>query len=195
MSTDNYTGTQTMSKNKTLKQHIINQIIGVEGGYVNDPSDSGGETNWGITIAVARAYGYKGKMIDLPRNIAFKIYSTKYWDINRLDDIAAMSEMIAEELADTGVNMGVRRAGRFLQRSLNALNDRGNVYDDIVVDGLIGNGTIKALEFYIRARKEVGLLVLFRMLNALQGARYVELAERREKDERFIYGWFKHRVG
>jgi len=35
---------------------------------------------------------------------------------------------------------------------------------------------------------------LYKMLNALQGAYYIELAERREKDEDFIYGWFKHRV-
>jgi len=45
-----------------IKQEIINQIIDVEGGYVNDPSGSGGETNFGITEAVARAYGYAGAM-------------------------------------------------------------------------------------------------------------------------------------
>ena len=41
-----------------MKTKIINEIIGVEGGYVNDPSDSGGETNFGITVAVARQFGY-----------------------------------------------------------------------------------------------------------------------------------------
>lgn len=38
-----------------MKDKIINEIIRVEGGYVNDPRDSGGETNFGITVAVARA--------------------------------------------------------------------------------------------------------------------------------------------
>ena len=46
----------------SLKQRVIDQIIKVEGGYVNDPSDSGGETNYGITKHVARKYGYKGSM-------------------------------------------------------------------------------------------------------------------------------------
>jgi hypothetical protein len=32
------------------------------------------------------------------------------------------------------------------------------------------------------------------MLNSLQGSSYVEIAERREKDEKWIYGWFKNRV-
>ena len=50
-----------------LKHKIINQIIEREGGYVDDISDSGGETKYGITEEVARRYGYDGKMIDLPR--------------------------------------------------------------------------------------------------------------------------------
>ena len=37
---------------------ILALIFGGEGGYVNDPNDPGGETNWGCTVAVARANGY-----------------------------------------------------------------------------------------------------------------------------------------
>ena len=43
-----------------MKERIINEIIRVEGGYVNNPSDSGGGTNFGITVAVARQFGYSG---------------------------------------------------------------------------------------------------------------------------------------
>ena len=62
-----------------MKEKIINEIIRVEGGYVNDPRDSGGETNFGITVAVARANGYNGRMDCMPRDVAFDIYSAKYW--------------------------------------------------------------------------------------------------------------------
>lgn len=178
----------------TLKNKIINDIIEIEGGYVNDPNDSGGETNFGITIDVARRYGYNGPMRDLPRALAFTIYSDEYWYKPRLDEIALMSPEIAEELADTGINMGVGRAGKFLQRSLNVLNNRQKYYNDIVVDGAIGNGTIGALRAYLDKRGKRGEKVLYRMLNSLQGAFYVTLAERREKDESFVYGWYENRV-
>ncbi len=114
-----------------LKEKIINEIIRVEGGYSNDSSDSGGETNWGITESVARSFGYTGSMRDMPREVAFDIYSALYWDSVRGNGLAALSEHVCEEVVDTGVNMGVKRAGKFLQRSLNVLNDRGKYYHDI----------------------------------------------------------------
>lgn len=173
------------------KQSVIDAIIKVEGGYVDDPSDSGGETNYGITVAVARASGYSGSMREMPRYVAEGIYAAKYWDSVKADQIAKLSERVAEEVVDTGVNMGVGRAARFLQRSLNVLNQQSKLYADLVVDGGIGPATLTALGGYLGSRDE-GTLV--KMLNCLQGAFYVELAERREKDERFVYGWFKNRV-
>lgn len=166
----------------------------IEGGYVNDPADSGGETNHGITKAVARKYGWHGDMKDLPTEIAFEIYQMKYWRKMRLDEIELISPTIAEELADTGVNMGVTRAGTFLQRSLNVLNDNEKYFPDLKVDGFIGSRTVHAFSAYLSKRGSQGEIVLYRMLNALQGSFYVELAERRKKDERFIFGWFLNRV-
>lgn len=177
-----------------LKKKIINEIIKIEGGYVHDPLDSGGETKFGITKRVARAYGFKGRMRNLTRDYAFMIYSKQYWGKLSLNSIEDMSKKIAAELADTGVNMGTGTAGRFLQRSLNVLNDRQSYYSDLVVDGQVGNKTIEALGSYLFKRGKKGERVLLSMLNALQGAFYVTLAERREKDERFVFGWFLNRV-
>jgi lysozyme family protein len=174
-----------------LKQKIIDQIIFVEGGFVDDPDDSGGATNYGITEAVARAYGFAGDMRDMPRGVAFDIYVARYWDAVRADDLLALSEAVASEVVDTGVNMGTGRASKILQRALNVLNVGGSLYPDLVVDGAIGPMTIQALREYLAERNE---LVLCRALNCLQGAYYIELAERREKDEKFVYGWLKNRV-
>lgn len=176
------------------RNNIIEGILAREGGYVNDPADAGGETNHGITIAVARRYGYEGPMRDLPRELAYEIYVEMYWHSLRLDEIEPFSAAIAEELADTGVNMGTSRAAQFLQRSLNVLNNAGQLYDNLKVDGQLGPITLRALRRYLEHRGADGELVLLRMLNALQGAFYVELAERRETDQRFIFGWFLHRV-
>lgn len=177
-----------------LKTRIINGVIKVEGGYTNNPNDSGGPTKFGITEKVARQYGYQGDMRDLPKQTAFNILAAKYWDPLQLSIVELISKPVAEEMADTGVNQGIDRAARFLQRSLNVLNKRGTLYPDLVVDGKIGQQSVRALGDFLSHRGPEGETVLLRMLNSLQGAFYVALAERREKDETFIYGWFKDRV-
>lgn len=178
----------------SYKKQFIDKIIKIEGGYVNDPDDSGNATNFGITEAVARRFGYKGSMRSMPRSTAFKIYEKMYWHALNLDDVEKLSPSIAQELADTGVNQGTGRAAEFIQRSLNVLNNREKLYNDIKVDNDVGNITIKTLTKYLEIRGEAGELVIFNMLNCLQGAFYVTLAEKREKDEKFINGWFTHRV-
>ena len=174
-----------------LKQRIIDDILNDEGGYVNNPSDSGGETNWGITKAVAVRNGYYGDMRLMPRDFAFTVYCSQYWDSLSGDSLVALSESIAREVIDTGVNMGIARAAKFLQRCVNVFNQEGRLYNDIVVDGDIGHATMAALTAFITLRDEQ---VMVKALNCLQGAFYIELAERREKDESFVYGWIKNRV-
>ena len=177
----------------SLKDRTINKIIDVEGEkFTDDPLDSGGPTKWGVTEFTAREWGYTGRMQDLPRSAAYEIYAAEYWDKIRGDKLVLFSPEVAEEVADTAVNCGPDKATMFLQRSLNVLNNRQKRYPDIAVDGDLGPATLRTLNSYLACRSDNG--VLFRMLNSLQGAFYVELAERREKDERFVYGWFLHRV-
>jgi lysozyme family protein len=179
---------------KPLKERTINHIIEIEGGYVNDPDDSGGETNFGITIAVARAWEYHGAMIDLPREIAFDIYESLFWNALKLDQISTISESVAAEIVDTAINMGQARATTFLQRALNVFNQKGDLYPDIVVDGALGNATINALKSYFQTRNRDGETILVNALNCLQGAKYISLAETREKDEEYVFGWMRQRV-
>ena len=85
---------------------IIEGILGKEGGYVDHPSDKGGPTRWGITQTTARAHGYTGDMRNLPRETAKQIRLSDYWTGPRFDQVAALSTLLADELCDTGVNMG-----------------------------------------------------------------------------------------
>jgi len=178
----------------SLKEIVIDHIIKVEGGYVNDPSDSGGETNFGVTLRVARNSGYAGKMIDMPREVAFEIYEQMYWDSMYLDEIENYSHELAKEMADTGVNMGIGRASTFLQVALNAFNNEGKYYADIIEDGDIGPGTLLALHSFDEKRGIEGMKILTAALNCQQGAFYLDLTRRRQKDEKYVYGWFKNRV-
>lgn len=179
---------------KTIEQ-LITELIRREGGYVNDPRDSGGETKYGITEAVARAHGYGGAMVDLPLATAKEIYRRIYWTRPGFDKVSSVYPNVAAELFDTGVNMGPSVASVFLQRSLNALNRNGQDFADLVADGRIGWQTIHALQSYRSKRGMGGETVLLRALDALQGARYIELAEKSPKNEAFLYGWLANRVG
>ncbi len=170
------------------------EVLSVEGGYSDHQDDRGGKTNWGITEAVARANGYTGDMKDLTQTQARAIYKAQYWDTLRLDDVAALSWAVSVELFDTGVNMGVAVAGKFLQRALNALNRKGQDFPDLTVDGVVGPMTVANLRAYMSRRGAEGQKVLLRALNALQGTRYIEIAEGRPDNESFVYGWFAQRV-
>jgi lysozyme family protein len=175
-------------------EKIINKIIEVEGAYSNNPNDKGGVTCWGITEAVARSNGFQGDMKDLPKEKAFSIYLKQYWVNPQFDKVFRISSSIAEELCDTGVNMGPATASKMLQRSLNVLNNKHTMYPDITVDGDIGSGTLSALSTYKAKRGVDGEQVLLKCLNILQGYRYFEITEAREANEEFFFGWIKNRI-
>ncbi len=170
------------------------RVIGIEGAYVNDSRDSGGATKYGITAATAAQHGISN-VAAITTDTAFKIYISDYWDVLRLDDIAALSPALAEELFEQGVNMGNSRPAEWLQRILNTLNLNGNRFADVAPDGNIGQATIDALTAFFRWRGQRGGKILLNGLNAYQSTFYFDLAGRREKDEAFAYGWQANRVG
>ena len=174
---------------------LIDGLLEREGRYVNHPADRGGPTNFGITEAVARAHGYRGAMRNLPREEAAAIYRRLYWLRPRFDEVARRTPHLAAELFDTGANMGSAVAATFLQRALTALNRNGKDYPDLVPDGRIGETTLAALDAFLAARGRQGETVLLRALEALQGERYLRLAERRPANEAFLYGWLANRLG
>ena len=178
-----------------LFEGLIGPLLAVEGGYSNHPADTGGETNFGVTIAVARENGYAGPMKAMTRDQAVAIYRRRYWTGPGFDKVAAVSARVAAELFDTGVNMGPEPAGVFLQRTLNVLNRQAADFADVKVDGAVGPGTVAALASFIARRGAAGEAALLKGMNALQGARYIQLAELRPANEAFALGWLAHRVG
>ena len=177
-------------------EELVDALIEREGGYVNHPADKGGPTCFGITEAVARAHGYAGPMRQLPRQEAIAIYKRLYWLRPGFDRIATRSVRVAAELFDAGVNMGPAVAATFLQRALTALNRNASDYPDLVPDGRIGSQTLAALDaFFAKRGARSGETVLMRALEALQGERYLRLAERRPANEAFLYGWLANRIG
>ena len=171
-----------------------------EGGYVNDKDDRGGETYRGIS---RNNFGnWKGwKKIDKykPVNDGFRkkikqdeslqndvrdFYKKEFWNRFKGDDIG--DQGLAEELFDTAVNMGTRVAGRFLQQGLNLLNRNGSLFEDLEEDGLVGKKSIGALNKYLKTDNAVTLL---KLLNILQGARYIEIMRNNPTQEKYARGW------
>lgn len=181
---------------KTIAQ-IIADVLRNEGGYVNDPADPGGETMYGITVAVARANGYTGPMAALPASLATSIYLRRYVTEPKFDLVVAINPEIGAELIDTGVNMGPATAGAFLQRWLNGFNDDGTgrrLYSDLFVDGRPGDLTIAALKTFLARRPTGGVNALMTGLNGVQATRYLEITENNVKFRKFLFGLVTNRV-
>jgi lysozyme family protein len=173
---------------------LIDSVIGREGGYSNHPADRGGPTRWGVTQQVARAYGYAGDMRALPREKAAAIYEEAYWRDPGFEGVAARYPEVAELLFDIGVNMGTSVAGRFLQRTLNLFNQKGDHYADLTADGRLGRLSLLALDAFRQRRGAEGGDRLWEAVHALRGARYFEITDARPANEAFAYGWFGRMV-
>lgn len=173
---------------------LLDRIISREGGYVNHPDDRGGETIWGITKWVARKNGYTGAMKDMPREEAERIYREEYFKAPGFDVVSSVYPGVAAELFDSGVNLGQHWPALWLQMCLNSFNMKGDWWPDIAEDGDIGPATMRALRAYKDRRGAAGEVVMLKLLNCLQGARYCDIARSRVANESFIYGWIDKRI-
>lgn len=170
---------------------ILASIILIEGGYVNNPEDPGGETKYGITARVAREYGYRGEMKDLTKAEANEIYLALYVKGPRFDSIVDINPAVGHKLIDAGVNVGTARVTKWFQHALNAYSRSGKDYGLIGEDGSIGSATINAYQNLERTRgKELACKLVLKALDSYQGAYYLSLT----KLSSFTVGWMDKRI-
>ena len=148
-------------------KEIVRGIIRREGGYVDHPSDPGGETKYGI----AKRSHPKENIKSLTKKRAEEIYYDKYWVPSKAPYVP---HDIQETFFDMVVNMGQRRAVKILQKACNSKKC------GLVVDGLIGRNTIKAA-----TKIDPSRLKVFRILF------YADLIKRKPRLEDFIVGWVR----
>lgn len=113
---------------------VIDQVLDSEGGYVNDPDDPGGETNFGIAKRFHRDVDIK----KLDREGAKKIY----WGLWEAGNFGLIEDQtLAGKAFDSSVCLGPRRANKMLQRAANA-----SMRDEVLeVDGMVGKKTLAAI--------------------------------------------------
>jgi lysozyme family protein len=100
------------------------RLLAHEGGYVNHPNDPGGPTNFGITIFDYRKYvkpdADAGDVRAMKLDEAKAIYRAKYWNALRCDELPGGVDYA---VFDYGVNSGVSRSAKVLQRALGVPDD------------------------------------------------------------------------
>jgi lysozyme family protein len=171
---------------------IIASTVAIEGGYVNNPKDPGGETNHGITVEVARKYDYTGPMKEMPREFAEHIYFKDYIEKPGYLPIVELSHAVGEELVDSAVNAGPGRSSRWFQTALNSLNRGGKDFPTILVDGRVGAGTVNSYKSLEKIRgKVLACQLVIKLMDAQQAAHYMSLTHLNT----FTPGWVANRIG
>ena len=94
----------------------FDRLLGHEGGYVNNPEDPGGETNWGIS---KRSYPHLN-IKTLTRDQAKEIYRADFWLRIKAD---RLPDGVAFQLFDFAINSGIETAVRYLQRAVGVADD------------------------------------------------------------------------
>ena len=160
-----------MAEAKRLKPFILRW----EGGYSNDPDDSGGATNKGITIATFRHYYGVNATIQQLKTLTddqwMHIYLCGFWNPFKADNIANQS--VANICVDWAWASGTGTAIREVQAILG-----------VAVDGVVGAQTLTAIN---KANQR-------HLFSKIQSARlrFVEgVVRRNPRKRKFLVGWRK----
>ena len=177
---------------------ILGAVYMVEGGYVNDPKDRGGETNYGVTKRVAQAAGYKGGMKAFPKHCsagqtvcADSIYFRDYMQRPGFVPIIEADDAVGEEMVDTAVNMGPRWSAIWFQQAMNDLAGA-----NLPVDGSISAADVAAFQrFQNTAGYQLACTMTLDRLDAKQWARYQAIVRANPSQAKFLRGWRNNRIG
>ena len=166
-----YSGIDLTEENEEMSKfdEIIEVVLEHEGGYVNDPKDPGGETNFGI----AKRSNPDVDIKNLTKAEASLIYKTKYWDKNKVDDVP---DDLKHIFFDMCVNQGRGTAVRVLQRAINGKGGK------ISVDGGFGPGTKAALAKHTPELDRV---------RCYRSKHYYDLVNKKPEQEKFLFGWYR----
>lgn len=174
---------------------LIEMVLKHEGGFVNDPNDSGGKTYRGIAIASHpnwKGWAILKKYEPLKRNqivndahlneLVYEVYKKNYYSPMKIDMINDL--MISAHVFCHGVNAGNKTAIKLLQKAINV------VYCvNITVDGIIGSTTLQYTncnDFIIELGQE-----LIQQRNNF----YRNIVKNKPSQKKFLNGWLNRVTG
>ena len=172
------------TNNMALFESSLQKILAHEGGYVNDPDDTGGETYKGVARAMNSKWNgwvqvdwcktQKGFPANLEKNSELqeevsRFYQVNYWDALCADSIE--NQLVADSIFDFGVNAGVRTSASLAQLVVEA-----------DPDGVIGPTTLDKLNAFDPDH----FLAAFTVAKI---ARYISIVKKRPESRKYFYGW------
>jgi lysozyme family protein len=177
--------TRLFSYDAVAADQMLDFILKREGGFVNDPKDPGGATKYGISLRFLQTIDPAMADLDedgdvdvddifaLSPDLARAFYRQWFYQPMRIDQYPSP---LGAAMLDTGVNMGMSRAGRILQSALNQCGA------DLAVDGIVGTNTRTALMFF----DSMDILRAFLLGRIFV---YAKLCRENQDLHRFFYGW------
>ncbi len=187
----------------------VDDVLGTEGGFVDDPVDHGGPTSFGISLRFLAAEGafdsdHDGKAdfdldmdgdIDgrdirqLTRGDAKFLYQRCFWNVLDAD---RLPKPIGEMLFDQAVNGGISAARKLLQRAINhslMSAPKGlNAPAPLKVDGRFGDASQAAMNWVLR-NPALGVSALTEDFRSAVRERYRDIVRRYPSQNRFLRGW------
>ena len=166
-----------------MRKCIFDWILRIEGGYVNDPLDHGGETNYGITWKTLEE-AYNQGIVDYTEVSKLNltdvelIYEKMYYDTSKANE---MNFPIDWCHVDAAINHGPGRAGKFMQTVIN------DYYPGkLTVDGVLGPMSMYEVHnmMMVQSPKDI----INRYLTHRE-AFYHRIVENNPSQQRFIKGW------
>lgn len=184
-------------------EHAFADLLGIEGGFVDDPVDRGGATKYGISLRFLKAEGqidedldgYADFDLDMDGDIdgadvrrlsvgdAKSLYKRSFWEVLECE---SFPQPIGEMLFDQGVNGGNHAAKKLLQQAINAVLRAGQYRTiPLKVDGQIGDRTLSAFNS-MWERHATQLVIEYR--EAVKD-RYHAIVRRNPSQAKFLKGW------
>lgn len=165
---------------ETQIDRTIAAILAREGGYVNDPTDHGGATNFGITQAAADEYSL-GPVQNMSETTAKAWYRARFaeWKIDQIPDYATF-DLVADCCVNHGEGMGVK----WLQQAIG-----------VTADGAIGPATLNAMaRFPLPLSSHMGIVnmewpAIFNKILAARIQFYGRIVAANHDQAKFISGW------
>ncbi len=153
----------------------VEHTLEFEGGYVNDPTDPGGETKYGIS---RRAFPYLD-IKNLTKAKAIEIYEEKYWKGSIAERLDSENEELIIKVFDLGVHMGQTGVRKLLEKVIN------RVYTPTVKDFYMTDESCAAL------LDDLGEFQALKTIREVATEHYEERVKKNPKMKKYIKGWLR----